>query len=221
MAVNKVELSDGTVLVDLSSDTVTPETLALGVTAHNASGEEIVGTMNVLEQVYPVGAVFVSTNSTNPATSLGFGTWKLVDKMFKSQEAFSIDDLVEINTTNCTSTSLTASLSGHTVYLNGSIANAVAITDNTLNMFTIDPETVGISAFPEVYQFLGFSDSKNGIILYRLDDGAVSTRDIMVRGSSEASFAAGSGRPFSVAIPVPYTNMLDSFCDKFFWKRTA
>nr|DAO69758.1 MAG TPA: hypothetical protein [Caudoviricetes sp.] len=43
MANNKVQLSDGTVLLDLTGDTVTPETLMSGVTAHNAAGEQIVG----------------------------------------------------------------------------------------------------------------------------------------------------------------------------------
>ena len=43
MANNKVQLSDGTVLLDLTGDTVTPENLLSGVTAHNAAGEPIVG----------------------------------------------------------------------------------------------------------------------------------------------------------------------------------
>ena len=43
MANNKVQLSDGTVLLDLTGDTVTPETLLSGVTAHNAAGERISG----------------------------------------------------------------------------------------------------------------------------------------------------------------------------------
>lgn len=45
MGVNKVELSTGETLIDLSNDKVTPETLALGVTAHDAAGEPIVGRM--------------------------------------------------------------------------------------------------------------------------------------------------------------------------------
>lgn len=44
MANNKVQLSDGTVLLDLTGDTVTPEKLAIGVTAHDAAGNPIVGT---------------------------------------------------------------------------------------------------------------------------------------------------------------------------------
>lgn len=44
MGVNKVEYF-GRVLLDLTEDTVTPETLAEGVTAHDKSGAVIVGTM--------------------------------------------------------------------------------------------------------------------------------------------------------------------------------
>lgn len=44
MAVNKVVYGNNT-LIDISRDTVTAETLASGVTAHNARGEAITGTM--------------------------------------------------------------------------------------------------------------------------------------------------------------------------------
>lgn len=45
--VNKVELADGTMLIDIRSDTVTPETLLIGVTAHDKSGAPITGTFNM------------------------------------------------------------------------------------------------------------------------------------------------------------------------------
>lgn len=48
MGINKIVLNTDEgdrVLVDLTGDSVTPETLAEGVTAHNKSGEAIVGTM--------------------------------------------------------------------------------------------------------------------------------------------------------------------------------
>ena len=44
MAVNKV-IYGGNTLIDLTEDSVTPETLAEGVTAHDASGQKITGTM--------------------------------------------------------------------------------------------------------------------------------------------------------------------------------
>ena len=43
MAVNKVDVNGSTVL-DLTNDSVTPETLTKGATAHNAAGEQITGT---------------------------------------------------------------------------------------------------------------------------------------------------------------------------------
>ena len=46
MAVNEV-IYNGETLINLKNDTVTPETLAKGVTAHDKSGKSIVGTMPV------------------------------------------------------------------------------------------------------------------------------------------------------------------------------
>lgn len=50
MGVSKVEFG-GDTLIDLTSDTVTPETLAEGETAHNAAGEEITGTLKVQDEI--------------------------------------------------------------------------------------------------------------------------------------------------------------------------
>lgn len=35
-----------------------------------------------MESVYPVGATYISTNSTNPATLFGFGTWERIEGKF-------------------------------------------------------------------------------------------------------------------------------------------
>ena len=43
--VNKVALSNGTVLIDLTSDTVTAGSVLAGVTAHDKSGAKITGTL--------------------------------------------------------------------------------------------------------------------------------------------------------------------------------
>ena len=45
MAVNRVDLADGTVVIDISDSTVAPESLLEGVKVYNAAGEPIVGTM--------------------------------------------------------------------------------------------------------------------------------------------------------------------------------
>lgn len=48
MAVNKV-VYDGNTLIDLTSDTVTAETLAEGETAHDASGASVTGTLTAVQ----------------------------------------------------------------------------------------------------------------------------------------------------------------------------
>lgn len=57
MAVNKVVMNTANgaeTLIDLTADTVTPSTLAEGVTAHDASGEVITGTMPTTNVLYTV-----------------------------------------------------------------------------------------------------------------------------------------------------------------------
>lgn len=56
MAVSKV-VYGGETLMDLTSDTVTPETLLEGVTAHDASGAAIVGTLPWSQLVAKVEAL--------------------------------------------------------------------------------------------------------------------------------------------------------------------
>ncbi len=47
----------------------------------------------ILESVYPVGSIFISTSSTSPATSLGFGSWSRFGegKMLVSQNSSDSD----------------------------------------------------------------------------------------------------------------------------------
>lgn len=52
MGVSRVDLSNGEVLIDLTGDTVTPEKLANGTTAHDKSGNAITGTMSANIKTY-------------------------------------------------------------------------------------------------------------------------------------------------------------------------
>lgn len=71
MANNKVQLSDGTVLLDLTGDTVTPETLMAGTTAHNAAGNRIVGTA--------VGIKLTGIAITTPPTKTAYNAGETFD----------------------------------------------------------------------------------------------------------------------------------------------
>lgn len=56
MAVNKV-VANGEVLIDLTEDTVTPGSLKKGVTAHDKSGAQIVGTLDQGEEIDDIDIV--------------------------------------------------------------------------------------------------------------------------------------------------------------------
>ena len=71
---NKVQLANGTVLMDLTADTVTADKLLSGTTAHDKSGAPITGT------ILGVGEIWCTDKNVTPESVLGFGTWELIRK---------------------------------------------------------------------------------------------------------------------------------------------
>ena len=65
MANNKVQLADGTTLIDLTSDTVTPQTMLAGTTAHDKSGAIIIGTITSMTAAQILAAVNAGWNSSS------------------------------------------------------------------------------------------------------------------------------------------------------------
>lgn len=63
MAINKV-IYDGKTLMDITEDTVTPETLAAGITATAANGEKIVGLMPTITEEYLQNVVNTAQNAS-------------------------------------------------------------------------------------------------------------------------------------------------------------
>ena len=67
--VNKVQLADGTTLIDISSETVTADNIVSGYTAHDKSGEIITGTM-------PAAVPYVSTEDYDFVTVDNQRVWR-------------------------------------------------------------------------------------------------------------------------------------------------
>ena len=111
MAVSKVELANGEVLVDLTADTVTPETLAEGITAHGANGEPIVGTMRSGEDLNAVlteqEELIATLQDTLRGKASGGGEikpdhskeYQRVDSVTNDGDAYFLTDIIADNAT--------------------------------------------------------------------------------------------------------------------------
>lgn len=87
MGVNRVEVGDQT-LLNLTADTVKPETLLEGVTAHNAAGELITGTANLK------GAAQLSVQVAHPNNYLIYDDVGKPSVMVRIPKLY-LDDLIE------------------------------------------------------------------------------------------------------------------------------
>lgn len=82
MANNKVVLRDGSTLIDLTADTVSPAVLRKGYTAHDKSGALIEGAYDPMTEAYPVGSIYMSVVSTDPGVLFGVGEWERIENTF-------------------------------------------------------------------------------------------------------------------------------------------
>ena len=80
---NKVIFA-GTVLIDLTADTVTPEKLLLGETAHDASGAVITGTMRN-RLITPIAFDYMMGYNDN-------GTWKYQDSVNNHSDVYEVEE---------------------------------------------------------------------------------------------------------------------------------
>ena len=171
-----------------------------------------------LGNTYPVGSVIVTDSKTNPGDTLKFGTWTLIDKEFISQSRTAT---VTRNTGNFSALSVTALYDGHSITFVGTMTSSVSISNTNLEVLTQTITNNGVSALPTSIPFIGYSDGAHAAVLMDIDTaGRVRTMDVVVRGTA-TSIASGSSITWSVTCPCVYTAMQDSFCDKFYWQRTA
>lgn len=180
---------------------------------------------NILKLVIkPVGSTYITANKDdNPNTTLGYGTWTLIDKRFKYQW---ISSGFTWNTTNTTDGTFEACLHGNTVELRFYWKNKVAFSDTTTVLGTLDPSAVGISGGHGVFTY-GMNDDLGAIAMVhiKMNDAPnsvqVSVWDWVTRATS---YPTGTGYTtyvdFTYVLQGPST-MIDSFCDEFVWKRTA
>ena len=198
------------------------ESVAEVINADSVGGYTVPVLMDsFIDKIYPVGSTYVTSTNESPASYLG-GSWELVDKRFKETTVTLSTDNITLNTTNCSAISGWAHLYDHHIRVSVNFTPLVALTDSTLEMFTFNTSALGCSQFTTSQVYSGMADGGNVVVVFNVTAaGIFTTRDVIVRGSSETSLATGYSPTLSVEFYASYSKMLDSFCDKFYWKRTA
>lgn len=196
----------------------------VSVVGHKHTHSDITDWLNY---THPVGSVICMGSNTNPGNTLG-GTWTLIDKEFKTQE---ITNAFVRNTTNTTSIdSQSVILSGKSIWVRMGFTNKVALGDTAIEVAYLGTSEsaafnkIGLTSTPYLTRLCGWSDGGNAILQMNLFAGEDSGHYGRVTSvdAQPATCAKDSTVFFTASSRITDINkMLDSFCDKFYWKRTA
>ena len=171
---------------------------------------------------HPVGSIMITSTNTNPSASVG-GTWELVDKGFTDRMVYIPSSSWTAGAADFVSeTNSIVELADHTVSLRLSLTNTATLNDTEAVLGTLNLSTVGITELPyTIVSDVTASDGGQCTISYSIvAGGKITATDVLAIGGSHSLTA---GNTFSIHInqTVSHTRMLDSFCNKFYWKRTA
>lgn len=178
--------------------------------------------ISVDDQEHPIGSCYTTSTNTNPSTYFG-GTWELIHKSFTSAW---ISDAMTFDTTNTTDGASVFVLNGNTVEVRITWKNKVAISDNDIQIGTINMEKIGASAAWHMMYPVAYNDGCNAIGMAHVNLSTFSTAtpvgvyDWVTRATSYPN-TTGQGCYLNFTINVRYNVMADDMCDEFVWKRTA
>lgn len=173
---------------------------------------------SLMDLIYPVGSVCITSTNTNPSTTFGGGTWSLTHKRFKYQI---VEDVITFNTTNTQSGDSVAVINGEQIEIRLTFAPKVELNDSTIAIGQLNLADIGLTGkYSEYVPF--FADGGNGIAYLQVTNtGVIQTQDVVTKtsgGTIPASTSTGQAR---LSVMFGQGSMVDSFCDEFHWVRTA
>lgn len=178
--------------------------------------------------IYPIGSQYISSTNENPSALFG-GTWELVDKGFRS-EAETVKNTSEyfghLSVAQLKTKYLDYIRSGSTLRLRIGLTfdGTISFNDaNTSTLTTINLSKLGVKYLPFGYNdVVGTSDGSNGVIMFSLSyDGTLSQTDALSKSGGTVTPTPDEPVCIDITTNVDFEGMIDEFCDKFYWKRTA
>lgn len=170
----------------------------------------------VIDKIYPIGSIFVMPTNTSPASILG-GTWECFDKEFIHATGNATFTL-----SKASSGTLAYSRQGHSIYCRLTFVNSAELNDTTVNIGTINLASLGVSDLSYSKYPVGQSDGGGAILMMFVNNstGLVTVNDVIDKGGSN-KVSSGATCYVEWTNTVDTDGMLNSACDKFYWKRTA
>ena len=168
---------------------------------------------------YPVGSVIITSTNSNPSSSYE-GSWSLIDK-----ELAPIHDNFSNVSTNCftpknlSSYNFMYAMAGHSGFIVLYFTPSRDMNDDTLVWGTVNWDALGVTRIAHSIRVCGWSDGGNSMFMSSLiyDTGEIQTPDII----PESKIAAGQTCWVTFNFVFKHDWMIDSKCNKFYWKRTA
>ena len=153
----------------------------------------------------------ITSTNTPPDNT---GTWELIDKEFKSQYIYT-EDTKYITRTNVSSADARIVISGHSIVIDTKFVLKTDLTDTTVNILTLNLNSF-IDTFRNQRYSSGFSDGGACMLMLALTTaGVLQCVDIV----GDSVVTSGQTCYANLNITMAAENMLDSACDKFYWKR--
>jgi len=200
-------------------------------------------TKATLNKAHPVGSILITsvnystTDTRHPDNSIG-GTWELVDKEYRVAATESITWTPYDSKATLSRGIVTCS--NHMVYLTMELTANSTISPSPDGQITgklgqINPNSIGAIYDVSHPNPLAFNTTTDFTLAYAVTGAGATaesciivanlstTGEVNIRAILNANKQLVSGTKIylSISVPMKSTNMADSFCDKFYWKRTA
>lgn len=179
-------------------------------------------------QLHPVGSTYITSTNTNPSSVLGIGTWELYDKEFAPYS--STTSILSMYTTYVSSVSgFLLIRKGHDITIRFQLTTNAALGYADRNLVNFTTSSIGLTGAYADWDVIGSSSNNSnnidGIILGQLNGDNDNTTFILSSRStvtrvSEQQIPSGSIVSFLLRPLFTFDQMMDSACNKFYWRRT-